>query len=176
MASQSESKDDIMKQLERFLTQSFGEEDLEENLSWIAQALGCRYNETVRQRIRRYFQEDFFEDHKKQYCDPVRKTEAKPIYWQITSGPERTFQAIFYLHAYRPELLGELYDKLQEQIETLSQGVDREDTLEIDKRRWQETQELKLWFEDLIQREIWLDLDDGVLANYQKLFNVSLRS
>ena len=78
--------DDITERFREFLRVTFGEAHFQENLAFIEEALG--------KDIRRYFTRDFFNDHVKRY-------KKRPIYW-LFSSPKGTFNALIYMHRYRP--------------------------------------------------------------------------
>src|SRR5699024_6292580 len=86
-------EDDIVKRFEEFLTVTFSAETLEENLDFIADALVRRKNETARERIRRYLMNEFYKNHTQIY-------KKRPIYWLFTSGKEKAFNCLVYMHRY----------------------------------------------------------------------------
>lgn len=166
---------DIVSWLKRFLIEAFDENDLQANLEWLAQALGCRMEESSEQRIRRYFREEFFKDHTKLYADPVRKNTKRPIYWQFSSGSEGVFQAICYAHQYQQRLIKELYEEhVQVLAKEVCQAANLENALNEQKRKGQEIKDFERWLGELVQKRIRLNLDDGILQNYQKVFGVDL--
>ena len=81
-------EDDIVQKFKEFLKVSFGEQHFEENLRFIEDALG--------KSIRKYFVKDFYNDHIKRY-------KKRPIYWMIAS-PNKSFQALLYMHRYQPDI------------------------------------------------------------------------
>lgn len=167
---------DIILRLEEFLRQAFGAESLEDNLMWLAEALGKRGEENARGRLRRYFQEEFFQDHLKRYTDPVKTLEGRPIYWQMSSGPEKAFQAIFYVQKYEPKLLEILQRKYVEpRMEELQKAAQGNGVLEQQKRQWREMTQFDEWLRERAEKHIRLNLDDGTFKNFEKLFGISLR-
>ena len=66
---------------------------LQENLDFVADAIKRRKNETARETLRRYFMNDFYKDH-------VQTYKKRPIYWQFTSGKEKAFNCLIYMHRY----------------------------------------------------------------------------
>ena len=90
--------DDIVGRFVEFVKVTFGAETLEENLDYIAKALGNKGN-TSREIIRNYFIKDFYKDHVKIY-------QKKPIYWLFDSGKENGFKALIYMHRYHPDTVG----------------------------------------------------------------------
>src|SRR5690606_16807037 len=84
--------DDIVGRFIEFVKVAFGADTLEENLDFIATALG-NMGDTSREVIRQYFIKDFYKDHVKTY-------QKKPIYWLFGSGKENGFKALIYMHRY----------------------------------------------------------------------------
>lgn len=174
-------EDDIITYLEEFLKVTFGEENLQENLRWMSESLTLRNNETPIERLRRYFFDEFYNDHCKIY-------QKRPIYWMVESGKKKGFKALIYLHRYSPETLSNLRLNYLQELQVKYSHVEKQmkDALQnpsisaSDKKRY--NKELKLISdrqEELIQfdkiladyanQRIHLDLDDGVVANYEKL-------
>lgn len=164
--------DDITERFRLFLRTSFGEEHFLDNLAFVEGALGCT--------LRRYFTRDFFTDHVKRY-------KKRPIYW-LFSSPKGSFQALIYLHRYRPDTLSVmLNDYLREFISKLAGERARlerlaDDPAEPQAKRTKAVKEaaalarmiveLTEWERDIIfplaQQQIEINLDDGVKANYPK--------
>ena len=92
--------DDIVTRLCSWLKIVYGEDTLEENVDFIAKALGGR-GSSSREIIRNYFLKDFFKDHCKIY-------QKRPIYWLFDSGKQNGFKALIYLHRYTPDTIGNL--------------------------------------------------------------------
>jgi type II restriction/modification system DNA methylase subunit YeeA len=126
-----------------------------------------------------YFVNDFYKDH----CRTYKK---RPIYWLFTSGKEKAFQAIVYLHRYnestlsrmRTEYVLPLQTKINRQIESLEQDIKTADSTSA-KNKIQKTitlllkqkEELIIFDEKLrhfADKRIKIDLDDGVKVNYAK--------
>jgi hypothetical protein len=155
--------DDIVDSFYRFLAAAYGEDTLDENVSFIEDALGCD--------LRTYFVKDFYSDHLKTY-------QKRPIYWLFQS-PKKSFQCLIYMHRYDEGTVGELLtkylrvygEKLRSRIELKSQSKRPEDVRETDKLRAQ-VAELEAWERDVIyplaHERIPIDLDDGVKVNYNK--------
>ena len=93
-------EDDIVSRLCGWLKAAYGADTLEENLDFIAGALGGKGNSS-REIIRSYFLKDFFKDHCKTY-------QKRPIYWLFDSGKQNGFKALIYLHRYTPDTIGNL--------------------------------------------------------------------
>ncbi|NEH61391.1 BREX-1 system adenine-specific DNA-methyltransferase PglX [Rhizobium ruizarguesonis] len=169
--------DDIVDRFRKFLRVTFGEERFRENLTFIESQIGD---------IRKYFTRTFYEDHLKRY-------KKRPIYWMFSS-PKGTFQALIYMHRYRPETVSVLLnDYLREFIRKLEAERARLDKLSDDPSAAQtirtralkdvgtvakQIAELEEWERDVIfplaQKKIEIDLDDGVKRNYPR-FGAALK-
>src|SRR5699024_3008346 len=86
-------EDDIVTRFIDFVKVTYSEETLEENLNFVADAIGRRKNETARETLRRYFLNDFYNDH-------VQTYKKRTIYWLFTSGKEKAFNCLIYMHRY----------------------------------------------------------------------------
>src|SRR5699024_9126942 len=86
-------EDDIVTRFINFVKVTYGEDTLEENLNFVADAIGRRKNETAREALRRYFLNNFYKDH-------VQTYKKRPIYWLFTSGKEKAFNCLIYMHRY----------------------------------------------------------------------------
>ena len=169
---------DIVNRFIDFVEVTFGQDTLEENLQFIADTLGGKG--TSREIIRRYFVKDFYKDHLKTYSN-------RPIYWQLDSGKQNGFKALMYLHRYTPDQLGivrteylhELQKAYDNRIELRQQQISTSDnqkeinvmTKEITKiqKQLKEIREYDEKLGHLALQRIELDLDDGVIVNYDKL-------
>ena len=170
--------DDLSERFREFLRVSFGENHYEENLTFIEESLG--------KKIGQYFVKDFYNDHIKRY-------KKRPIYW-LFSSPKGSFNALIYLHRYRPdtvsvvlnEYLREFRTKLTahkthlEAISIRANATQSEKTKalkEIEKFKKilleLETYEREVLY-PLATQQIDIDLDDGVKANYPK-FGAALK-
>lgn len=92
--------DDVVNRFAEFVKTVYGEETLEENLDFIAQALGNK-GDSSREVIRNYFLKDFYTDHLKVY-------QKRPIYWLFDSGKLNGFKALIYMHRYNADTIGNL--------------------------------------------------------------------
>ena len=92
-------EDDIVNRFVDFVRTTYGKDTLEENLKFIADALGG--NGTPKEVIRNYFIKDFYKDHLKTY-------KKRPIYWQYDSGRQNGFKALIYMHRYNKDTTGKL--------------------------------------------------------------------
>ena len=178
-------EDDIAARIEEFVRTVWGADTLEENLQFIADSL-CLYaiippkkgGETTRETIRRYLSTQFFKDHLKTY-------KKRPIYWLFSSGKEKAFECLVYLHRYneatlprmRTEYVTPLLGQMAGRIERLRLQQAEAGTAEakrigkeIDTLSKQLT-ELRAFDDELkhhADMRITLDLDDGVKVNYGK--------
>ena len=171
--------DDAAARFEEFVSKAWASELLDENLAFVAEGLGAKKDESPRQTIRRFLSDGFYKHHLQTY-------KRRPIYWLFTSGKQRAFQALVYLHRYnegtlsrmRTEYVIPLQGKIAARIEKLEadkakatstshrKGIEKEQ----DKLRKQQ-QELIAFDEKLrhyADLRIKLDLDDGVKVNYRK--------
>ena len=164
--------DDVTERFRHFLRLTFGEERYEENLAFIEQALG--------KSLRKYFIKDFYNDHVKRY-------KKRPIYW-LFSSPKGSFNALIYMHRYRPDTVGVvLNDYLREFRSKLEAERKRFEEIKITADSPQSAQakatkaleNIKKILHELLDYErntlyplatqkLEIDLDDGVKANYPK--------
>lgn len=171
--------DDIAERFRKFLRVAFGEEYYEENLRFIEQALNIKGKRNY--SIRDYFLGEFYTDHVKRY-------KKRPIYWMFSS-PKGSFNALIYMHRYRPDTVGVvLNDYLREfrtkltshknHLEAVSisasssQGEKTKALKEIEKIT-RMIAELDDYERDVLYplatKQVEIDLDDGVKVNYPKL-------
>lgn len=172
--------DDIVRYFIDFVRTVYGEETLEQNLAFIAEALGGKG--TSREVIRTYFLKDFFKDH----CQTYKK---RPIYWLFDSGKKNGFKCLVYMHRYQPDLLARIRtDYVHEQQERYRAQIgyandalvsaERGERVRLDKRIKKLNDQLKetIAYEEklhhLADRMIKIDLDDGVKVNYAKFQDV----
>ena len=176
--------DDIVSRLCAWLKAVYGADMLEENLDYIAKALGNK-GSTSREIIRNYFLNDFFRDHCQTYS--VTGSGKRPIYWLFDSGKQNGFKALIYLHRYTPDTIGNLcIDYLLKMQRVYESEIDRmqdmmdhsENAREVatagkrkDKlaKQLKECREYDEKISHLALSRIELDLDDGVKVNYRKL-------
>lgn len=98
-------EDDILGLFCGWLKKVYGVDTLEQNLDFIANALGNK-GDTSRDIIRSYFVNDFFKDHCQTYS--VTGSGKRPIYWLFDSGKQNGFKALIYLHRYNADTIGNL--------------------------------------------------------------------
>ncbi|MBF8154004.1 BREX-1 system adenine-specific DNA-methyltransferase PglX [Exiguobacterium sp. TBG-PICH-001] len=172
-------EDDIITKIVDFVRITFSEETLEENLDFIAAAIGRKKNETAREALRRYFLNDFYKDHVKTY-------KKRPIYWLFTSGKEKAFSCLIYMHRYdkttlsriRTDYLHEVQIRLDAEKKDLLDVIEGDSTSkEINNAKKElksldkKIDELKAYDEllhHMADMQIEIDLDDGVKVNYEK--------
>ena len=167
--------DDIMGRFVDFVRVVYGVETLEENLKFIADALGGKG--TPREVIRNYFLNDFYKDHCKIY-------QKRPIYWLFDSGKKNGFKSLVYLHRYQSDLLAKLRtDYVHEQQEryrtqlshiatalNTATGSERAKLLKQQDKLSEQLKEITAFEEKvhhLADQNIEIDLDDGVKKNYE---------
>lgn len=171
-------RDDIVVRFVDFIRTVYGAYTLEENLTFIADALGTRGN-TSRERIRNYFLNDFIKDHIKMY-------QKRPIYWMFDSGKQNGFRALVYMHRWNADTTGnvrvEYLHKLQRIYENeIRQAQDVAETgsgrevsaaqkrIEKLTKQLKETHDFDEKIAHLALSRIDIDLDDGVKVNYEKV-------
>ena len=172
-------EDDIVGLFCAWLKRVYGEDTLEENLDFIANALGNK-GKTSREVIRNYFLTDFIKDHIKNY-------QKHPIYWLFDSGKQNGFKAIVYMHRWNADTIGNVrveylhriqrvYEKeiirMQEIIDNshdnkeISNATKRKEKLQ---KQIKETKDYDAKIAHLALSRIDIDLDDGVKVNYEKV-------
>lgn len=175
-------EDDIVGLFCDWLKKVYGEDTLEENLNFIAQALGNKGN-TSREVIRNYFLNDFIKEHIKTY-------KKRPIYWMFDSGKQNGFKALVYMHRWNADTIGNMrveylhrmqrvYEKeinrMQEVIDNskdnkeISNAIKRKEKLQ---KQIKETKDYDAKIAHLALSRIDIDLDDGVKVNYEKVQTV----
>ena len=173
-------EDDIVGRFVKFLETVYGSETLDENLKFIAGALGGKGQ--PKDVIRNYFLNDFYNDHCRIY-------QKRPIYWQFDSGKKNGFKCLIYMHRYQPDTIARIRtDYVHEQqsryrtaIEDLEQRIASAATSERVKLNKKlktiqdQASELHTYEEKihhLADQMIPIDLDDGVKVNYAKFQDV----
>ena len=175
--------DDIVERFKKFISVVYGKETLNENLDFIAETLGKKGTETSEDTIRRYFVNDFFNDHVKIY-------QKRPIYWLFDSGKKNGFKALIYMHRYNENLVPKIrldylhrmqttYEKLLSDINyKLTTELSMTDKKEAQKRqadlnaKLQEIKEYDEKIAHIANQRISIDLDDGVKVNYEKFKDI----
>ena len=172
--------DDITGLFVEFVRKVYGDDTLEENLKFVADALGGKG--TPREVIRSYFLNDFYSDHRKTY-------QKRPIYWLFDSGKKNGFKALCYMHRYQRDLLARLrtdyvheqQERYRTQLAQIGDAIDHTSASERVKltkqqKKFQEqAAELQKYEEKvhhLADQNIEIDLDDGVKHNYELFADV----
>ena len=175
--------DDIVERFKTFIKTVFSDNTFNENMDSIAEALGKRGTETSEETIRRYFVNDFFNDHVKMY-------QKRPIYWLLDSGKKNGFKALIYMHRYNENLIPkarlDYLHRVQTTYEKLLSDVNYRLTTELsmtDKKeaknkqtdlmaKLQEIKEYDEKIAHIANQRIDIDLDDGVKINYEKFKDI----
>ena len=167
--------DDITGLFVKFVETVYGKETLEENLKFIADALGG--SGSPREVIRNYFLNDFYSDHLKTY-------QKRPIYWLFDSGKKNGFKCLIYMHRYQPDTIARIRtDYVHEQqarYRTAIAGLERQivdastsERVRLNKQLSKlkdQAEEVRVYEEKihhLADQMISIDLDDGVKHNYE---------
>ncbi|MCR5783582.1 MAG: BREX-1 system adenine-specific DNA-methyltransferase PglX [Clostridia bacterium] len=172
--------DDIVGYFVRFVKTVYGDDTLEANLQFIADALGGKG--TSRQVIRNYFLNDFYADHCRIY-------QKRPIYWLFDSGKKNGFKCLIYMHRYQPDIIARIrtdyvhgqqsrYRTAVADLEQRINGASASDRIKLNKQLEKirdQAEELRVYEEKihhLADQMISIDLDDGVKVNYAKFQDV----
>lgn len=176
--------DDIVGKFCEWLKLVYGEDTLEDNLKYIANALGNK-GKTGREIIREYFVTDFIKDHIKMY-------QKRPIYWLFDSGKQNGFKALIYMHRYDADTVGRVrtdyLHKAQKYVETAMQSAqytidnattssEKSKATKAVTKYTKQLAEMKIYDEAIAHvanQRIEIDLDDGVKVNYAKFQGVEV--
>ena len=167
--------DDMTGRFVKFVETVYGTEMLEDNLRFIADALGGKG--ASREVIRGWFLNGFYADHLKTY-------QKRPIYWLFDSGKRNAFKCLIYMHRYQPDTIARIRtDYVHEQqaryrtelsdLEKRVEAASTSERVKLSKRLAalrEQAEELRLYEETihhLADRMIAIDLDDGVKRNYE---------
>lgn len=181
-------KDDATNRFREFVQVVWGEEYLQENLDFVAESLCLNaikplskkgQSESALETIRRYLSTQFYKDHLKTY-------KKRPIYWLFSSGKQKAFECLVYLHRYNEGTLSRMrteyvtpllgkYDAYAEQLEKQLETADSTSEAnrfkkELDAliKKQVELREFDDKLKHYADMRISLDLDDGVKVNYGK--------
>lgn len=170
--------DDLTGLFVAWVKKVFGAESLEDNLTFIAKALGTK-GTSPRAVIRNYFLNGFYADHVKIY-------QKRPIYWLYDSGKQNGFKALIYMHRYNADTSGlvradylykmeQVYEsEIARMDDAIAHGASRE-VAQATKRKEKLVKQLKECkdYDDRLGHialaRIPIDLDDGVKVNYEKV-------
>ncbi len=175
--------DDITLRFRQFLRVAFGDEHYEGNLAFIEQALNLKGKRNY--SLHDHFLSEFYADHVKRY-------KKRPIYW-LFSSPKGSFNALIYMHRYRPDTVSVVLRYLRDFRKKVADEKDRQASASINPavsqgdrtRALKETDRLNKVLAELddyereviyplATRQIEIDLDDGVKVNYLK-FGAALK-
>ena len=172
-------EDDAAHRLIEFISVAWDETHLEDNLAFLASNLSPRNNESSRETLRRYLCDRFFKDHLQTY-------KKRPIYWLFSSGKQKAFQCLVYLHRYnegtlarmRTEYVIPLQGMMASRVRQLDEDIAAAASTAHRKRLEKERAALVKQKPELLEfdeklrhyadQRIGLDLDDGVKVNYGK--------
>lgn len=172
--------DDLANRFVKWVETVYGTETLNENLKFIADALGGKGQ--PKEVIRNYFMNDFYADHCKMY-------QKRPIYWLFDSGKKNGFKALIYMHRYQPDTIARIRtDYVHEQqaryrtaladLEQRIAGASAGERVKLNKKLKQlqeQAAEIHAYEEKihhLADQMIRIDLDDGVKHNYELFADV----
>ena len=173
-------EDDIVGRFVKFVEVVYGNDTLDENLKFIADALGGKGQ--PKDVIRNYFLNDFYSDHCKIY-------QKRPIYWLFDSGKKNGFKCLIYMHRYQPDTIARIRtDYVHEQqaryrtaiadLETRIANASTGERVKLNKQlktlndQAVEIHEYEEKIHHLADQMISIDLDDGVKVNYAKFQDV----
>ena len=174
---------DIVDKFKEFIEAVYGKETLNENLEYIADTLGKRGTETSEDTIRRYFCNDFYNEHVKMY-------QKKPIYWLFDSGKKNGFKCLVYMHSFDENTVAKVRLDYLHRIQTIYENLLADINLKLtadlsmnDKKtmqkkqtdlnsKLQETKEYDEKIAHIANQKIEIDLDDGVTTNYSKFADI----
>lgn len=176
-------EDDIVGRLCEWLKKVYGAETLEENLDFIAKALGNK-GKTSRETIREYFVNDFITDHMRIY-------QKRPIYWLFDSGKANGFKALVYMHRYNSDTVAKVrvdyLHNIQKSIEQAKlsaeylrdngSGAEKAKATKLITKYTKQLAEIHLYDEamaHIANQRMDIDLDDGVKVNYAKFQGVEV--
>ena len=181
ITAEKDFSNDIVEKIKEFIKYVYGEENLKDNLNFIAEALGNKDNKPAEEIIRAYFIKDFYSDHLQRY-------QKRPIYWLMNSGKKNAFSCLFYMHRYealtiarvRADYLIHYQEMLENKRKFIERQLYAEDITAKEKKNVEkELKDLDVLLKELreyanevkhiAEQKIVLDLDDGVNVNYEKL-------
>ena len=177
--------DDVVGRFAKFVELVYGKETLDENLQFIADALGGAGKEPMGV-IRNYFLNDFYKEHCKMY-------QNKPIYWLFDAGKKNSFKALIYMHRYNKDTIGDIRTKyvhphqtrlnsIIDDLEKRSSSASGSAKIKIEKELAEvKDQKTELFaFEEKVHhfadQRLEIDLDDGVKHNYEIFEDVLAKS
>ncbi|MXZ35999.1 MAG: class I SAM-dependent DNA methyltransferase [Acidobacteria bacterium] len=171
--------DDVCHRLIEFMSVAWDKTRLEDNLAFLADNFSPKKNESSRETLRRYLCDSFFKDHLQTY-------KKRPIYWLFSSGKEKAFQCLIYMHRYNEGTLarmrteyviplqGMMASRVRRLEEDIAAAASTAHRMRLEKQRAtlvKQQSELREFDEKLrhyADQRISLDLDDGVKVNYSR--------
>lgn len=179
-------EDGLTARIAELVKMIYGEESFRENMDFIAEALGKANNESSIETLNRYLNDGFYADHLKIY-------QKRPIYWLFSSGKQKGFKCLVYMHRYNKDTLARINAKYYlpestrqkielEDIEERIKGAEGKERIRLEKTRtklfdrYNETIEYGQILDHMANQYIDIDLDDGVKVNYAKFQGVELVS
>ena len=172
-------EDDAAHRLMEFISVAWDTTHLEDNLAFLASNLSTKKNEPSREALRHYLCDSFFKDHLQTY-------KKRPIYWLFSSGKQKAFQCLVYLHRYnegtlarmRTEYVIPLQGMMASRVRQLDEDIAAVASTTHRKRLEKERAALVKQKPELLEfdeklrhyadQRIGLDLDDGVKVTYGK--------
>lgn len=172
-------EDDAVERVREFVKVVWGSDSLVENMEWLADSLGRKSGDSADEAIRRYLSTSFYKDHLQTY-------KKRPIYWLFSSGKQKAFECLVYLHRYNEGTLSRmrmeyvvplqsrmqaLIDKLTDDIDSATSSAQQKSLQKRKDKLTKQLEELRRFDEALrpfADQRITLDLDDGVKINYGK--------
>ena len=169
--------DDAAERVREFVKVIWGAGTLVENMEWLADSLGRNSGESADEAIRKYLSTSFYKDHLQTY-------KKRPIYWLFSSGKQKAFECLVYLHRYNEGTLSRMrmeyvvplqsrmqarIDKLADDINSATSSVQQKTMQKRKDKLTKQLEELRRFDEALrpyADQRIVLDLDDGVKINY----------
>ncbi|MDD3106179.1 MAG: BREX-1 system adenine-specific DNA-methyltransferase PglX [Bacilli bacterium] len=177
-------KDGLVHRLIGMIKDIYGSEKYRDNISFIAEALGKKSNETSEETLNRYLNEGFYQDHLKTY-------QKHPIYWMFSSGKFSGFKCLIYMHRYNQDTLAKINAGYFQPATTIIRNqiseIERQISIagEIEKRllekkrlslveQLSEAHEYGQILDYMANKYISIDLDDGVKVNYTKFQGIEV--
>jgi len=175
--------DDATNRFIEYLKVAWPPEHLSKNLKFVADSLKPKNNEPPVDTIRRYLSAGFFKDHLKTY-------KKRPIYWLFSSGKQKAFECLVYLHRYNESTLPRMrsnyvtplqgkfnarldYLKTEKHAVTTASAKKKiQKEIDILKKKQAELSAFDIELRHYADLKIFLDLDDGVKVNYDKFGNL----
>jgi hypothetical protein len=175
--------DEAAVRVEEFLAVVWPEPPIMETLTTLMDGIAMDNADEPRAALRSYLSKQFYKDHLQTYKN-------RPIYWLFSSGKQKAFEALVYLHRYNEGTLARmrtvyvtpLMGKLQQRMADLqAEAVASSSSAETTRKNREKDKlakqvvELRAFDEELrhlADQRIPLDLDDGVKVNYARFGNL----